>query len=158
MLESGGEASSVVIETTEVTVDGNRAVVATAMPTMGRLRYQALQSGTASRLTVVLATLMRLPLLLAMAIVAMLFAAGAGFILFLIWIFLTRPTRKAVMRRAAGTAASRAAALLRHSRSSSSGIGVGDDAGARLHAGGAVVPTNIVRMAIAVSRLPLQST
>ena len=48
MLDSGGEASSVVIETTEVTGDGNPAVVATAMPTMGRLRYQALQSGTAS--------------------------------------------------------------------------------------------------------------
>ena len=57
------------------------------MPTMGRLRYQALQSGTASRLTVVLAMLMRLPLLLAAALIAMFFAAGAGFILFLIWIF-----------------------------------------------------------------------
>lgn len=87
LLDSGGEASSVVIETTEVTVDGNRAVVATAMPTMGKLRYQALQSGTASRLTDVLASLIRLPLLLAMALIAMLFAAGAGFILFLIWIF-----------------------------------------------------------------------
>jgi type IV secretory pathway VirB2 component (pilin) len=87
LLESGGEASSVVIETTEVTVNGNRAVVATAMPTMGRLRYQALQSGSAKRLPVVLATLMRLPVLLALAVVAMLFAAGAGFILFLIWIF-----------------------------------------------------------------------
>jgi type IV secretory pathway VirB2 component (pilin) len=87
LLDSGGEASSVVIETTEVTADGNRAVVATAMPTMGRLRYQALQSGTATRLPVVLATLMRLPLLLVMAVVAMLFAAGAGFILFLIWVF-----------------------------------------------------------------------
>ena len=87
LIESGGEASSVVIETTEVTGDGNRAVVATAMPTMGRLRYQALQSGTASRLTAVLAMLMRLPLLLAAALIAMFFAAGAGFILFLIWIF-----------------------------------------------------------------------
>jgi hypothetical protein len=87
LLDSGGEASSVVIETTEATVDGNRAVVAMAMPTMGRLRYQALQSGTAKRLTVVLATLMRLPVYLAMSVVAMLFAAGAGFILFLVWVF-----------------------------------------------------------------------
>ena len=39
LFDSGGEASTVVIETTEVTVDGSRAVVATAMPTMGRLRY-----------------------------------------------------------------------------------------------------------------------
>ena len=100
-----------------------QAVVATAMPTMGRLRYQALQSGTAKR-----------PprraghadagyrLLLAVAIVSMLFAAGAGFILFLIWVVLSVRCGGHAGGRAAGTAASRAAALLRHSRSSSSGI------------------------------------
>jgi hypothetical protein len=86
LLEAGGEASSVVIETTEVTVDGGRAVVATAMPAMGRLRAQALRSGTSRRLSEVLAALVRLPLLLAISLIAMLFSAGAGFVLFLIWI------------------------------------------------------------------------
>jgi hypothetical protein len=87
LLDAGGEASSVVIETTEVTVDGSRAVVATAMPAMGRLRAQALQSGTARRLSQALASLMRLPLLLAISVITMFFAAGAGFVLFLVWVF-----------------------------------------------------------------------
>ena len=87
MLDAGGEASAVVIETTEFTGEGGPAVVTTVMPTMGRLRSQAAQSGTAGRLSDILATLMSLPLLLAMAVVAMLISAGAGFILFLIWVF-----------------------------------------------------------------------
>ena len=87
LLDAGGEASAVVIETTEFTGEGGPAVVTTVMPTMGRLRSQALQSGTATRLSDILATLMSLPLLLAVSLVAMLFSAGAGFILFLIWIF-----------------------------------------------------------------------
>ena len=87
LLDSGGEASAVVIETTEFTGESGPAVVTTVMPTMGRLRSQALQSGTSQRLTDILATLMRLPLLLVGAVVAMLFAAGCGFILFLIWVF-----------------------------------------------------------------------
>ncbi len=67
--------------------------------------------------------------------------------------------RAAVMRRAAGIAASSPAALLRHSRSSSSGtLSATMPAPAwRL----AITPSgrmNIVRMAIAVSRLPDQST
>src|SRR5262245_21749302 len=87
LFDSGGEASNVVIETTEVTVDGSRALVATAMPTMGRLRTQAVQSGTSRELTEALTALLRLPLLLIIAVVAMLISAGAGFVLFLIWIF-----------------------------------------------------------------------
>jgi hypothetical protein len=87
LFDAGGEASTVVIETTEVTSDGSRALVATAMPTMGRLRTQALRSGTARRLTEALTALMRLPLLLAVAVIAMLLSAGAGFVLFLIWVF-----------------------------------------------------------------------
>ena len=87
LLDSGGEASAVVIETTEFTGEGGPAVVTTVMPTMGRLRSQAVQSGTAQRLSDILATLMSLPLLLAVALVAMLFSAGCGFILFLIWVF-----------------------------------------------------------------------
>ena len=54
---------------------------------MGRLRTQAVQSGTATRLSRILETLMTLPLLLAISLIAMLFSAGAGFILLLIWIF-----------------------------------------------------------------------
>ena len=87
LLDAGGEASTVVIETTEASTGNRQAVVTTAMPTMGRLRMQADQVGTTQRLSDVLAALMSLPLLLAMSVVAMLFSAGAGFILFLIWIF-----------------------------------------------------------------------
>ena len=87
LLDSGGEASAVVIETTEFTGEGGPAVVTTVMPTMGRLRSQAMQSGTAQRLSDILATLMSLPLLLAGALVAIMFSAGCGFILFLIWVF-----------------------------------------------------------------------
>jgi hypothetical protein len=87
LLDAGGEASAVVIETTEFTGESGPAVVTTVMPTMGRLRSQAAQSGTAGRLSEILATLMSLPLLLALAVVAMLISAGAGFILFLIWVF-----------------------------------------------------------------------
>ena len=87
LFDSGGEASTVVIETTEVTVDGSRAVVATAMPTMSRLRTQAVRSGTSRELTEALTALLRLPLLLAIAVIAMLISAGAGFVLFLIWVF-----------------------------------------------------------------------
>jgi hypothetical protein len=87
LLDAGGEASAVVIETTEFTGEGGPAVVTTVMPTMGRLRSQAAQSGTAGRLSEILATLMSLPLLLALAVVATLISAGAGFILFLIWVF-----------------------------------------------------------------------
>jgi hypothetical protein len=87
LFDAGGDASTVVIETTEVTVDGSRAVVATAMPTMGRLRTQAVRSGTSRELTEALTALLRLPLLLAIAIIAMLISAGAGFVLFLIWVF-----------------------------------------------------------------------
>jgi hypothetical protein len=87
LVDSGGDASTVVIETTEVTADGSRALVATAMPTMGRLRIQAVRSGTSRELTEALTALLRLPLLLAIAVIAMLLSAGAGFVLFLIWIF-----------------------------------------------------------------------
>jgi hypothetical protein len=87
LFDSGGEASTVVIETTEVTVDGSRAVVATAMPTMSRLRTQAVRSGTSRELTEALTALLRLPLLLAVAVFAMLISAGAGFVLFLFWVF-----------------------------------------------------------------------
>jgi hypothetical protein len=87
LLDTGGDASAVVIETTEFTGEGGPAMVTTVMPTMGRLRSQAMQSGTASRLSDILATLMSLPLLLAIALVAMLFSAGCGFILFLVWVF-----------------------------------------------------------------------
>ena len=87
LLDAGGDASAVVIETTEFTGQGGPAVVTTVMPTMGRLRSQAVQSGTATRLSRILETLMSLPLLLAVSMIAMLFSAGAGFILLLIWIF-----------------------------------------------------------------------
>jgi hypothetical protein len=87
LLDAGGEASAVVIETTEFSGEGGPAVVTTVMPTMGRLRSQAVQSGTTRRLSEILGTLMSLPLLLALAVVAMLISAGAGFILFLIWVF-----------------------------------------------------------------------
>ena len=68
-------------------MDSSRAVVATAMPTMGRLRTQAVRSGTSRELTEALTALLRLPLLLAVAVIAMLISAGAGFVLFLIWVF-----------------------------------------------------------------------
>jgi hypothetical protein len=87
LLDAGGEASAVVIETTEFVGEGGPAIVTTVMPTMGRLRSQAIQSGSARRLSDILATLMSLPLLLAVAVFAMLFSAGAGFVLFLVWIF-----------------------------------------------------------------------
>jgi hypothetical protein len=87
LLDAGGEASAVVIETTEFVGEGGPAIVTTVMPTMGRLRSQAMQSGGARRLSDILATLMSLPLLLAVAVLAMLFSAGAGFVLFLVWIF-----------------------------------------------------------------------
>jgi hypothetical protein len=87
MLDAGGEASAVVVETTEFTGAPGPAVVTTVMPTIGRLRSQALQTGTTRRLSDILTTLMSLPLLLAVSLVAMLFSAGAGFILFLVWVF-----------------------------------------------------------------------
>jgi hypothetical protein len=88
LLDAGGEASTVVIETTEFTGEGgSQALVTTVMPTVGRLRTQAMQAGTARRLTDILATLMSLPWLLLLATVAILISAGAGFILLLIWIF-----------------------------------------------------------------------
>ena len=66
--------------------------------------------------------------------------------------------RAAVMRRAAGTAARRALALLRHSRSSSAAHRVGHDARAGLHRRACRrAGTTIVRMAMAVSMLPEKS-
>jgi sugar (pentulose or hexulose) kinase len=64
----------------------------------------------------------------------------------------------AVIRRAAGTAASSAAALLRHSRSSSSGTESATTPAPAWNDAPCVGPTNIVRMAMAVSMLPLKST
>ena len=61
LLDAGGEASTVVIETTEASTGGSQAVVTTAMPTMGRLRMQADRVGTTQRLSDVLAALMSLP-------------------------------------------------------------------------------------------------
>ena len=65
--------------------------------------------------------------------------------------------RCAVMRRAAGTAASSAAALLRHSRSSRSGS-LSATMPAPACSAAPCGPMNIVRMAMAVSRLPEKST
>ena len=88
LIDKGGEASAVVIETTESSGGGgSQTLVTTAMPNVGRLRTQAVQSGTATRLSRILETLMTLPLLLAFSLIAMLFSAGAGFILLLIWMF-----------------------------------------------------------------------
>jgi hypothetical protein len=88
LLDAGGEASTVVIETTEFSgAAGSQALVTTVMPTVGRLRTQALRAGTARRLSAILTTLTSLPWLLLLAVVAILVSAGAGFILLLIWIF-----------------------------------------------------------------------
>jgi hypothetical protein len=87
LLDRGGEASEVVIETTEFTGESGPALVTTVMPTMGRLRVQALRAGTTQRLSDILSALTSLPLLLLLAMVAMLISAGAGFVLFLVWVF-----------------------------------------------------------------------
>jgi hypothetical protein len=90
LLDAGGDATTVVIETTEFTgAGGSQELVTTVMPTVGRLRTQAMRlpAGAARRLNDILATLMSLPWLLLLAVVAILISAGAGFILLLIWIF-----------------------------------------------------------------------
>jgi hypothetical protein len=87
LLDGGGEASQVVIETTEFTGESGPALVTTVMPTMGRLRTYAMRTGTSQRLSEILTVLTTLPLLLLLSVVAMLISAGAGFVLFLVWIF-----------------------------------------------------------------------